>query len=99
MMENENIIEPTFNRILRIWWSYIWRVTLFSMLLGFILGFAAGFITGILGRGDLAQNVAASLGWLGSIPVSIYVMGIVLKKNHGDFTICLMKASDDFRVG
>ena len=87
------------NRLLRICWSYIWRVTLFSMLLGFILGFAAGFITGILGRGDLAQNVAATLGWLGSIPVSIYVMGIVLKKNHGDFTIYLMKASDDFRVG
>ncbi len=98
-MENENIIEPTFNCILKIWWSYIWRVALFSMLLEFVLGFAAGVITGILGRGDLAQNVAASLGWLGSIPVFIYVMGIVLKKNYGDFTICLMKVSDDFRVG
>ena len=97
-MTEDNILEPTFDRILKIWWSYIWRVTVFSTLLGFALGFVAGLITSIMGRGDLAPSVGGFLGWLGSIPVSIYVMGIVLKKKYGDFTIHFVKVSDDFRV-
>jgi hypothetical protein len=72
---------------MRIWWALIWRRVVFSTILGVILGASGGFIVGAAGRPDLGAPVGAVLGWLGSIPVSVLVLGIVPRKRYRQFSI------------
>jgi len=77
----------TWGRVFHIWWAWLWRAVVFSMVLGFVLGAIGGFIVGAAGRPDLGAPVGAVLGWLGSIPVTVYVLGIVLRKRYRQFSI------------
>jgi len=89
MEYNEITLEKTFS----IWWSMLWRFILVSMLVGAILGFIGGFIVGVAGRPELAPSVGAVLGWLASIPVSIWTLKVALSKKHGDYSVVLVKRS------
>jgi ABC-type nitrate/sulfonate/bicarbonate transport system permease component len=85
-------IEVTWGTTLRVWWSYVWRSALFSMLLGFVLGLIGGIIVGIVGgTHQTASNVGAILGYLGSIPVSIWVLKKILSKKYKEFSVALVK--------
>jgi hypothetical protein len=84
-------LEVTWDRTLVIWWSYVWRCVLYSMLLGAFLGFGGGLIVGLVGRADLGAPVGALLGWLGSIPVSIVVLKQLLAKRFKAFSLALVK--------
>jgi hypothetical protein len=84
-------LEVTWERTLSIWWSYVWRCALCSLLLGAFLGLCGGCVVGIAGRPDLGGVVGALLGWLGSIVMSIVVLRIVLRKTFPEFTIRLVR--------
>lgn len=90
MANSEFASDVTWERVLPIWWAFLWRTVIYSMVLGFVLGFIGGGIVGFLGRPDLAASVGALLGWLGSIPISLVVMSIMLKKRYGSFSIRLL---------
>ena len=83
-------IEVTWNHTLSIWWSYIWRCMVFSMLVGIVLGGIGGAIVGALGKPDMGGLVGGILGYIGSIPVSIYVMKTILNKRYKSFSIALV---------
>ena len=85
--------EITLNSTLSIWWSFMWRALVVGVLCGFVLGFIGGFMLAIAGRGELSATVGAILGWLGSIPVSIWALKAALAKQHGGYSIALMKPS------
>jgi uncharacterized membrane protein len=93
MAKSEFASDVTRGRLLTIWWAYLWRTVIYSMLLGFILGFSGGVIVGVVGRPDLGGSIGALLGSLGSIPVSLVVMSIVLKKRYTSFSIRLVPHS------
>ena len=83
----------SLEKVLSIWWSMVWRIFLVSMLVGFVLGFIGGFVVGAAGRPELGGAVGALLGWLGSIPVSIWALKAALEKSHGGYKLALVKAS------
>jgi len=83
-------VEVTWSNTLTIWWSYIWRCILISMVVGFILGAIGGVVVGVMGKPDLGAMVGGILGYLGSIPVSIYVMKVILNKKYNKFSIALV---------
>lgn len=87
MAKSEFAPDFTWGRILRVWWAWAWRVIIFSAVLGFILGAIGGAIVGAAGRPDLGAPVGTVLGWVGSIPVSLYVLGIVLRKRYKHFSL------------
>lgn len=91
MDTSPHFLEVTFERTITVWWSFIWRTAVFSMLLGAFLGLSGGIVVGIAGHGELGGAVGALLGWLGSIPVSIAVLRIVLRKQFNGFTIKLVR--------
>ncbi len=90
-----NKLEVTWGDALLIWWSYIWRCVVFSMILGFILGAIGGFIVGILGRSDLSASVGGILGYLGSLPISIYMLRKILNKRFKNFSIALIPNTEE----
>lgn len=85
-----SVLDVTLERTLIVWWSFMWRVVVWSMVLGVALGFAGGVVVGMVGKPELGAAVGALLGWLGSIPVTIVVLRVVLRKHYGDFTIQLV---------
>lgn len=93
METNVEMNEVTLEKTLSIWWSMVWRAVLVSMLVGFILGFIGVFIGSAAGRPELGGAVGALLGWLGSIPVSIWALKAALSKKHGGYSVVLVKSS------
>jgi hypothetical protein len=86
-------VELTLERILAIWWSFMWRTVLGSMVIGFMLGFIGGVIVGGMGHPQLGATVGALLGWLGSIPVSIWALRAALARKYGDLRLALVRES------
>jgi hypothetical protein len=85
------LVEVTWKRVIKVWWSFIWRGTLFGFIGGFIVGFIIGLIAGVAGGdsntiGRLAQIGGGIIG----IPIGIVVMRIVLRKQYSDFRIALI---------
>ena len=78
-----NEAELNLERMLSIWWSFAWRAALLSMVVGAILGGIGGFIFAAYGNPQMSGSVGALLGWLGSIPVSIWALKAALSKKHG----------------
>jgi Mg/Co/Ni transporter MgtE len=76
---------------LSIWWSLVWRATLVGMLVGAVLGAIGGFAMGISGRSDLAGAAGALMGWLGSIPVSVWALKAALSRRHGGYSVVLVE--------
>lgn len=82
------IVEVTWGRALKVWWTMSWRCLVFGMLAGAGCGLVMGIIGGILGMDPNARSV---LTMLVTIPVSIFV-GIwvikgVLYKRYSDFSV------------
>ena len=84
-------IEVTYKNTLPVWWSYIWRVTLASIILGVIIGFITGFIVGFLGKPELGGPVGGISGYITSIPVSIWAMKMILDKEYKNFSVVLVE--------
>ena len=86
-----NELEITLERTLSVWWSFVWRAILVSFVAGAFLGFIGGAIVGAAGRPELGGAVGAVIGWLASIPASIWALKSALNKRHGGFRIALFK--------
>jgi len=72
----------TFENVLPIWWSFVWRTLVVSMIVGLVLGFFVGFIAALTGQAGQSGFVGGVVGWLGSIPVSIWALKAAINK-HG----------------
>lgn len=82
-------LEVNYERTMRIWWAYSWRVMVFSLLIGAVLRFICGFILGAMGKVELIGVVAGLLGYLVFIPVSIWVFKKILTTKYKTFSIAL----------
>lgn len=85
----------TWDRVIQIWWSIVWRQAVFGLVAGIGLGFIGGFLAAFAGRPDLATLVAMVLGWLGSIPLSVVVLRIALKKKYEEFSLKIVENEQD----
>lgn len=83
-------MEITWGITLKVWWSFIWRCIVFSAVLGFILGFVGGVILVLVGEGESSALVGGILGYLGSIPVSIWAMKKILGMEFNGFSIAIV---------
>lgn len=77
----------TWERTLLIWWSFFWRFIVVSLFLGAILGYVGGIVVASVGRADLSAAVGGVLGWLASIPISVWAIRRALTKTYPGFSI------------
>ena len=96
-MDNSDALglEVTWNRTLKVWWSYLWRCVLWSLLAGVVLGAIIGVCTGLLGKPELASPLGEVAGRLASIPVSIFALRIILRKRFKEFSIKLIEQHEE----
>ena len=85
-------VELSLERLLVIWWAFIWRVFLVSTIGGAIFGGIGGILVGLAGHPELGALVGGIFGWLVSIPVTIWALRATLTKNYSDFSIILTKS-------
>ncbi len=89
-------VEVTYGNTLRVWWSFMWRASLFSVILGVVLGFIGAFTIGPFVDPETGRNIIAPiLGFLGSIWVSIWVLKGILSKKYKTFSVALIKEGSD----
>ena len=83
-------LQITWGRTLRIWWSFIWRYILCTLIFEAILIFLATFSLMAVGRTDLSQFVYSVIGIIAAIPFSIIVLNKILQKQFKEFSIGLV---------
>ena len=86
-------VEINLEKALSIWWSMLWRFALVGTFVGGVLGGIGGFIVAAAGSPQIGGAVGALLGWLGSIPVSIWALKAALSKQHGGYSLVMVKRS------
>jgi hypothetical protein len=85
-------LEPTWNRVLAVWWLIFWRSLVGSVVIGAIVGFIFGFVAAMLGISQtVIQQGASLLGGLVGLVWSLLVVSMALKKKYGDFRIALVR--------
>ncbi len=95
-----NTVELTWGRTGKVWWSFVWRCTLFSAVAGGVLGGIGGVSVALMGGStDDAMRAGSFLGQIGYIPASLYVMRGVLARRYGDFSIKVVGTEDEVPVG
>ncbi|MGI0116613.1 hypothetical protein [Zooshikella sp. RANM57] len=84
---DDNMVEVTWSIATRVWWSYVWRFMLISLLGGAIIGAIGGLIVGILGKPELGGIIGVVLGYLITLPISIYLFKKILNKDYKHYKI------------
>jgi hypothetical protein len=87
-------LEITWSRVLRIWWSYLWRnliAILVTVLIAGVLGFIIGFIMGAMGiTVSVIKLVTAPIGFAIGLVISVVPMKLILGKDFGEFQLVLL---------
>jgi hypothetical protein len=89
-------LDVTWERVLKVWWALAWRATVFGVIAGAVLGGIGAALTVVAGMGD-SGTVGAVLGWVVSVPVSIYALRQVLRKRFRTFSIRLVDHAEGLR--
>jgi uncharacterized membrane protein len=84
-------LEPTWGRVLSVWWLFVWRAGVGSLVMGFVAGFIFGFVGALLGAPKGAISIGSGLlGFVIAIVWGIIVMRMALEKKYGEFRIALV---------
>ena len=93
--ESYEEITPEFSQLLRIWWAFVWRnilVSIVAMLGGFCVGFVLGFIMGAVGVPlIIIKIVCGSMGFVLGVAFSFFPVKMVVGKDFGDFRLVVVK--------
>lgn len=84
-------LEPTWGRVLSVWWLVAWRSAVGALLLGAAVGFVFGAIAALQNwPADKIQMVSSVLGGLIGVLWAIVVVRMALKKQYSNFRIALV---------
>ena len=86
-MHTDPYLEMTRSRLARIWWSLAWRTVAVTYGTTLILGMLTA---GLAGGSSVVITILFIGLWALTVPLSIWVLGTVLKKRFRDFSIRLV---------
>lgn len=82
---------PTWSETVPVWWSFVWRASLYGLLIGLVFGGIGGFIAAASGSPAYAHGYGQIGGLLAGIPASLIAMKQTLAK-HGTAIAALQQA-------
>jgi uncharacterized membrane protein YczE len=84
-------LDPTWPRIIAIWWLLMWRTGLGAVLMGFVIGFFIGIMGVIYGVERPVVNLFVSVV---TFPIGMvwgaFVIRMAMKKKYRGFRIALV---------
>ncbi len=87
-------LKITWKRVLRVWWSYLWRnliCIVVGTLLGVAIAFIVSFIVGAMGfHPRVIMFVIAPIGFVIGLATSVVPMKMILGKDYGEFRLVLV---------
>jgi len=88
-------LEVTWDRVIRVWWSYLWRkfiVALAAMIASAMIGLFFGVIIHRLGVSNhaTARWVILPIGFAIGLGFSVIPIKLILGKNFGTFRLVLV---------
>lgn len=93
-----NPIKFNLESTLSVWWAMIWRTVLASAVGGAFAGAVVGFIATSVGRPEQATLLGAIVGWIVSIPASIWALKAALTQSYSGSSVYLMTVSPETHV-
>ncbi len=87
-------IEVTWQHTIKIWWAFIWRMTVFGFLIGGAFGIILGIVFAAQGMVEYTKIYGQVAGSIVSIPIGIWVVKIVLTTQFRDFRIALVPSTE-----
>ncbi len=88
-------VEVTYGNTLCVWWSFVWRTSLVSVIFSFILGFVGMSIIGPLVEPETRPMIGSIISLLVYIPVSIWAINEILSKKYKTFSVALIMEGSD----
>ena len=80
----------TRSRLIRIWWAWQWRTVVATFMGSLVLITVFAFFAGFFGMDKGLITAIGNLIYMGvGIFASIYFLGLVLKKDYGDFKLSI----------
>lgn len=93
------IVEVTWGRAVRVWWSYLWRnlvAILGASILGFVIGFGFHFVIAMAGGDvDASRPFIVALNVAIGLAVSVIPVKMILNKDYGRFRLVLIAKNPD----
>ncbi len=78
--------------MIKVWWALMWRVLLFSVLVGFAIGVAVGIVASVMGENPASFAILVNLaGMLTFMVVSFFVCKKLLTKGFGRYRLAVVE--------
>jgi hypothetical protein len=91
-------LEATWSRVIRVWWSYLWRnliAMVVAVIISAIVGFVSGFVMGAMGVSvETIQLISFPIGAIIGLAISVFPMKMILGKDFGEFRLVLLSKQD-----
>jgi hypothetical protein len=89
-------LEPTWGRVMSVWWLLAWRTMVGAFLLGAIAGGVFGFFAALANwPAETIQSGGTVLGGFIGALWGIVVVGMALKKKYSNFRIALVPVTTE----
>jgi hypothetical protein len=90
--QNPQVVERTFERVIRVWFAYWWRNILFGLILSFVTSIPVGIVLAVFTRMPRAHAIASTLVQValnGLVGLYIFYNNIIDEK-FGDAHVTLL---------
>jgi hypothetical protein len=90
--DRTQVLEPTFWRVLRIWWTFTWRSVVYRIILSFAMNVPMAFVTGAVAviYPPLGPAFAIFAGLAVDAGVGLFtIYSSILDEEFGDFCVTL----------
>lgn len=94
------LLEPTFGRSLRVWWTYVWRTILLTALGYVFVMLPMGIFVGLFNPGPVVINIFSELlGLIIGGAVALFVIySNILDEDFGEFRVSLLPPMENARA-
>jgi hypothetical protein len=88
-------LTPTWEKIIRIWWAYLWRnfiAVLVSMIIAFIVVIIADIILRALQvPTNIIKIITMVIVFISSLIISVFPLKMIIGKKFRDFSLIIVK--------
>lgn len=95
MNDKMEILEPDWPITLKVWWSMVWRLFVYSIVAVISFTWIPNIFLVFGLDMEVVRGIGSFFGIVVSVPISIVIVRFVLYKEYKDFKIAIIKKDGD----